>query len=386
MELPIVRFSKLVGADAFPAIAMLFIFFCFVYTLRRLAPTRLPPGPFAWPIIGNLHQLGMLPHHSLKDLAHKYGPIMYLRLGSFPTLVVSSSDMAKEVLTTHDLAFAGRPSLAAYFAYNQKPASLAPYGDHFRRVKKIWMTQLLSAKRLESFRVVREEAVCAAMRSVWEKSKEGTVSVNVSHVLLSLTKNLIWQILAGSIYSVGSSEQGFLYNKEIADMMEQVIETVNAVNIGDSVPLLGWLDVQGLKKKMREANDSFDRLIQNVIDEHASAKSSQKSTVEDVIDALLDMAETDDSLDIKSIIFVLLFSAIETTAASLEWAMVEMLRNTHVAKKLEQEIDSVVGKDRMGLQDASFWDRKKGMPRDSNGSGDYRTCVVTAHALLSLET
>jgi len=57
---------------------------------------RLPPGPYPLPIIGNFHQLRLPAHRCLKDLADKYGPIMFLRFGSVPTVVVSSSEIAKQ--------------------------------------------------------------------------------------------------------------------------------------------------------------------------------------------------------------------------------------------------------------------------------------------------
>ncbi|WVZ09844.1 hypothetical protein V8G54_014374 [Vigna mungo] len=47
--------------------------------------------------IGNLHQLGTLPHRSLQHLSRKHRPLMFLQLGSIPNLVVSSADMAKEI-------------------------------------------------------------------------------------------------------------------------------------------------------------------------------------------------------------------------------------------------------------------------------------------------
>ncbi|XP_052207760.1 cytochrome P450 71B10-like isoform X2 [Diospyros lotus] len=70
---------------------------------------KFPPGPRKLPIIGNLHQLGEIPHYSLWKLSHKYGPIMLLQLGRVPTLVVSTPELAKQVLRTHDLDCCTRP-------------------------------------------------------------------------------------------------------------------------------------------------------------------------------------------------------------------------------------------------------------------------------------
>ena len=64
-----------------------------------------PPGPKPLPIIGNLHMLGKLPHRSLQALAKKYGPIMSIKLGQVPTIVVSSPETAELFLKTHDTVF-----------------------------------------------------------------------------------------------------------------------------------------------------------------------------------------------------------------------------------------------------------------------------------------
>ena len=64
---------------------------------------KFPPGPKPWPIIGNLNLKGSHPPKSLHILAQKYGPIMQLKFGSFPVVVASSAEMAKEFLVTKKL-------------------------------------------------------------------------------------------------------------------------------------------------------------------------------------------------------------------------------------------------------------------------------------------
>lgn len=66
---------------------------------------NLLPSPPRLPIIGNLHQLRTHPHRSLKALADKYGLLMVLHIGQTPTLVVSSADMVREIIKTHDIVF-----------------------------------------------------------------------------------------------------------------------------------------------------------------------------------------------------------------------------------------------------------------------------------------
>ncbi|KAL0314890.1 UNVERIFIED_CONTAM: cytochrome [Sesamum angustifolium] len=78
---------------------------------RRSA--KLPPGPYPLPIIGNILQLGQNPTRSLTKLSKTYGPLMHLKLGTIDTIVVSSPEMAKEILQKHDQDFSLRMTTAA---------------------------------------------------------------------------------------------------------------------------------------------------------------------------------------------------------------------------------------------------------------------------------
>ncbi|WKA05610.1 hypothetical protein VitviT2T_023570 [Vitis vinifera] len=72
------------------------------------AKARLPPGPRPLPIVGNLFKLRDQPHKSLADLSKIYGPIMFLKLGSIPTIIISSSKTAQQVLQKNDQPLSNR--------------------------------------------------------------------------------------------------------------------------------------------------------------------------------------------------------------------------------------------------------------------------------------
>ncbi|KVH98452.1 cytochrome P450 [Cynara cardunculus var. scolymus] len=125
-------------------------------------PLPLPPGPAGLPVIGNLHQLDTsnLSDH-LWRLSKRFGPLMSLRLGRIQTLVVSSAEMAKEILKTNDLIFCTRPVLTGQqkFSYNNKDIAFSPYNEHWRQMRKLCTLHLFSSKQVNSFGSVREEEV-----------------------------------------------------------------------------------------------------------------------------------------------------------------------------------------------------------------------------------
>ena len=152
-----------------PSFPILFSFFLFTFIVVKIIAKRaktsssasiLPPGPWKLPIVGNIHQhFGSSPHHVFRDLAKKHGPLMYLRIGQVPTIVVSSPEYAKEVMRTHDAVFAFRPRILVpqIVLYGCTDIIFAAQGEYWRMLRKICMQELLSTTRVQSFRTIREE-------------------------------------------------------------------------------------------------------------------------------------------------------------------------------------------------------------------------------------
>jgi 4-hydroxyphenylacetaldehyde oxime monooxygenase len=128
---------------------------------HRRKRSRLPPGPAKVPILGNLHQLGTLPHRALRDLARIHGPVMMLRLGKAPAVVLSSAEVAWEALKTHDLDCCTRPVSPGTMrlTYDLKTVAFSPYGAYWREVRKILVVELLSASRVRAAWYARHEQV-----------------------------------------------------------------------------------------------------------------------------------------------------------------------------------------------------------------------------------
>ena len=93
LPLPLPLPATWMATAGFATMTLFLLYWILHYKTQSWNGGRLPPGPYPWPIIGNLHQMRVPMHHVLKDLADNYGPIMFLRLGSVPTVVVSSSEI-----------------------------------------------------------------------------------------------------------------------------------------------------------------------------------------------------------------------------------------------------------------------------------------------------
>ncbi|KAH9312470.1 hypothetical protein KI387_027505, partial [Taxus chinensis] len=340
-------------------IVLIFVLILYIFLINKKksadGQARLPPGPRPWPIVGNLRQLGRLPHQSLADLATKYGNIMLLRFGSVPTVVISSPSMAKEFLKTHDLVFANRPVVATgkYMAYDHKDVAFAGYGEYWRQMRKLCTIELFTVKRTESFKSVREEEVSSMVRSIWLESGEGIRSVDVTNRISSLAQNIVCRMFSGRTFSDDELNGGVGFK----DMLSEMAAVAGAFVIGDYIRILEWFDLEGIRRRMRVVQKIYDGFAEKVIDEHINRrreKAEDENRVKDMVDVLLDRAESESQsmemkitrVHIKAIIADILSAGVGTSSTTIEWAMSELLKNPHVLDKAQQEIESLVGRDR----------------------------------------
>ncbi|KAH0929647.1 hypothetical protein HID58_015374 [Brassica napus] len=167
---------------------------------------NLPPSPSSLPVIGNLHHLAGLPHRCFHNLSKKYGPVMLLRLGSVPVVVISSSEAAEAVLKAHDLECCSRPKTlgTGKFSYGFKDIALSQYGEYWRKMRKLAVIELFSLKRVQSFRYIREEEVGLVVKKVSESALRQS-PVDLSKTFFSLTASIICRVALGQNFN----EDGF---------------------------------------------------------------------------------------------------------------------------------------------------------------------------------
>ncbi|XP_073098868.1 cytochrome P450 71AP13-like [Elaeis guineensis] len=225
---------------------------------------KLPPSPPKFPFIGNLLQLGSLPHRSLRTLAEKHGPLMLLHLGQVPTVVVSSAEMAQEIMRTHDHIFASRPSLKAAndLFSGSMDVAFAPYGDYWRQARKLCTLHLLSAKKVHSFRLAREEEVAVMLRKI-SRACLSPDPVNLSEVLFSFANDMICRAVTGNFFREGGR------NDLLREVIEENTSLLTGFHVEDFFPSLAWLEVLfGLGARAKRNVERWNHVFEEVIKDH----------------------------------------------------------------------------------------------------------------------
>ncbi|CAN6171688.1 unnamed protein product [Urochloa humidicola] len=310
---------------------------------------RAPPGPpKQLPVLGNLLQIGSRPHRYFQAVARRYGPVVEVRLGRVRAVVVSSPEAAKEVLRTNDLHCCSRPDSPGprMLSYDFLDVAFSPYSDYWRQMRKLFIIELVSMRRVQSFAYARAAEVDRLVASL-AGSPPGT-TVDLSEKLYALSDGIVGTVAFGKMYGSAQFERSSFQR-----VMDDTLRVLGSFTFEDFFPasrLARCADVlTGAAGRRRRIFSQIDRFFDSVIDKHLEPERLQAGVQEDMVDALVKMwREQDDEsvgltrAHIKGILMDTFSGGIDTCAVTMIWIMSELMRNPRVMRKAQAEVRSLV--------------------------------------------
>jgi hypothetical protein len=270
----------------FPLILLLvpLFYLCYKHIFSKNPP--LPPGPFAWPIIGNVFEMGRQFHSIIADLAKVHGPLMSLRFGTQISIIASSPAAAREILKTHDRILSGRyithatPLLVKSKLNNFSLGAAPECNDYWRCLRSICKAELFSTKVLESQKHIRDKKVRELVGFLG--SNEGKV-VNLGEAVYVTFTN----ILSNAIISVDFLDfEGKGIGKEIRKLIAEMVTLGMSPDISNLYPILSRLDFQGVQKKSDKIVKKFIAIWEDVLIERRKQENAILGQ-KDFVDALI---------------------------------------------------------------------------------------------------
>uniref|UniRef100_A0A8R7NVJ0 Cytochrome P450 93A3 n=1 Tax=Triticum urartu TaxID=4572 RepID=A0A8R7NVJ0_TRIUA len=284
------------------------------------------------PFIGHLHLIRPPPHRAFDRIMARHGPLVYLRLG--PDVLKFEGSIPERPLT----------AVTRHLAYDWAGFAFAPYGPHWRFMKRLCMSELLGPRTIEQLRPVRAAELAGVLRAASAASAKGE-TLDISRQLIRMSNNAIMRMVATEL-------PGDMADAA-RDCAKQVAELVGAFNLEDYVPLCRGWDLQGLSRRTRDVHAKFDALLESMIKTKEKEEVADKANAKDLLDFLMDAAAdpaaevklTRDS--IKAFILDIFTARSDTTAITVEWMMAELLNHPDCLQKLRTELDAVVGRSRL---------------------------------------
>nr|AMZ03403.1 cytochrome P450 CYP76AH16 [Plectranthus barbatus]UPO25015.1 cytochrome P450 CYP76AH16 [synthetic construct] len=311
---------------------------------------KLPPGPSPLPIFGNIFQLtGPNTCESFANLSKKYGPVMSLRLGSLFTVVISSPEMAKEVLTNTD--FLERPLMQAVHAHDHAQFSIAflpVTTPKWKQLRRICQEQMFASRILEKSQPLRHQKLQELIDHV-QKCCDAGRAVTIRDAAFATTLNL----MSVTMFSADATELDSSVTAELRELMAGVVTVLGTPNFADFFPILKYLDPQGVRRKAHfHYGKMFDH-IKSRMAERVELKKANPNHLkhDDFLEKILDISlRRDYELTIQDITHLLVdlyVAGSESTVMSIEWIMSELMLHPQSLAKLKAELRSVMGERKM---------------------------------------
>lgn len=151
-----------------------------------------------------------------------------------------------------------------------------------------------------------------------------------------------------------NDDAGAIEASRFKDLVFTLFSISNTPTVGDFVPWLKWVThASGYVRYVKKVKATADAYLQEFLDvKKNNATVDDPDRNQDLVDVLLSQpSESNDGrLDdsaIKAVLQDLLLAGTDNSSITVEWGISELLRNPLALRKLQAELDSVVGTDRV---------------------------------------
>ncbi|TYH11041.1 hypothetical protein ES288_A07G227000v1 [Gossypium darwinii] len=331
----------------------------------------LPPGSKPWPIVGSLPELIINKkktsvshwiHGFMKEMNTK---IACIRLGNVHVIPITCPEISLQFLRKQDTIFASRPLTMAtdVLSKGYLSAALSPLGDQWRKMKRVMVSEMLSQKRHRWLHEKRVEEADNLVHYVFNQCKNGDegglvdLRLVAQHYCCNVTRKLIFN---RRYLGEGKADGGPGFEEEeYVDAIFTLVIHIYSFCISDYLPFLRGLDLEGHKKIVEDATRILEKYNNPIVEDRIQQwRDGKKHEPQDLLDVLVSLTDDNGTPllsadEIKAQVNEIMIASVDNPSNALEWAFAEMLNNPKMLKKDKEELDNVVGKDRL-VQESDF--------------------------------
>ncbi|CAI6339861.1 unnamed protein product [Periconia digitata] len=333
-EIPHLPGSAALVVLAVLALGILVVDYGRILLLRR----KLPPGPFPFPIVGNHYQISKdRPWIQWAEWAEYYqNPLTTIWVGREPRIIVQDAWVASDLLEKRADIFSSRPRLVVLgdvvdaTTTNQ---TMLVYGDRWRIHRKL-MHGAVGVQAVRGYRSAQANESKILTRDLLNNPTDFVLSIERYSV--SLTSIVGW---GRRIDKTNDDTAQFAL-----DFMEAVNYVVPGFFLMESVPFLTKLPsfIYSLPSKIEKTATSSLRYFYMLTQEGAQAQVP--TFAKNLLEAQSEFNLNDK--EVSNMAANLIGGGVDTTSSTMVSFILAMAYFPNVQKKVHEELDRVVGRDR----------------------------------------
>ncbi|XP_040464813.1 cytochrome P450 1B1-like [Falco naumanni] len=318
-------------------------------TRRGLSGGRSPPGPFPWPLVGNVLQLGRLPHLAFGRMARRYGAVFQLRLGRRRVLVLNGEAAIRRALVGLGTRFAGRPDFPSFeLVSGGRSVAFGSCSPRWRARRRLAHAALRA--RSTAAEVERHVAAEAGdLIQLFLQHSRGGAYFEPSPLLVVANANVLCALCFGRRYGHTNSEFRALLGRN-----DRFGQTVGAGSVVDVLP---WLlrfpnPVRRVFRDFQALNQELHSFVRAKVAQHR--QTFDPCTLRDVTDVMIAAVERGDRPpeglgpeDVEGAMTDIFGAGQDTTSTALSWVLLLLLKHPRLQRDLQAELDRVVGHSRL---------------------------------------
>ncbi|RKP15078.1 cytochrome P450 [Piptocephalis cylindrospora] len=317
---------------------------------RARQPNR--PGPPGYPIFGNLLQMGSRPLVRMSEWAKKYGGVYYLRMGFIDWMVVSTPEAMHDVLSKQGATFASRPHqlvLGDILSNGGHGVVAAPYGPRWNANRRFFTSALskLSVQSYEDSLLHESRHLCRNLMVDMERHGGAGFPIHRHHQAYAF--NIILTMSYGVRYA-SAEHPRCAEQLQVNDDIFQMIGP--KYFIVDLLPFLRCF-LPHLERNARKLHATMYGFIRERFAQFCQEEEDINARIPNTMCKYLaaavrkgELAEDDAHVTLGEA-----FAAgLDNSSSSLTWLTLALAAHVDVQKKAQEEMDRVVGRDRMPTQ------------------------------------
>ncbi|KAH8817720.1 cytochrome P450 [Flagelloscypha sp. PMI_526] len=301
---------------------------------------HLPPGPRGWPILGNLLDMPKThPWHKFQEWSKKYGDVCYVNLAGQDIVLLGSHKVASDLLDKRSSIYSGRPRshVVSELLFDGLIYPFISNNSYWKRARRA-SHEALKIQAAPQFHPLHLSEARITIRNILDSPEDLHKHINHSNVSFGLR-------------SIFGSPPLRADDHRIARIIEIVDRAALAGVPGTYfVEFFPWMEylpdilapwrVWAKNWSMKD-NEFLENLYSDAEARMKNGELHPSVAASFIEDGQEHLSKREKAWTLASILFVVHVST------ALLWCIWTMGKHPHIQKQAQQELDKVVGRDRM---------------------------------------